>query len=258
MERKEWLRRMRAVTEEMYDRLSPLYWERWGFSADETHQVFLRKFLERIPPGSRVLSAACGAGRYDGLLLEGGHWVVGADQSAGMLARAREHFPSEQFPRLAYEKIGLQELAETAGFQGAFDGLICMDALEHVCPEDYPAILRGFAQVVKPGGAVYFTADTFAEAPEDGVDLHLVYARARERGLPVVLGEWVDELEESYAQARALGPDTPDGVADRSVYHYYAPIEQLRAWIDQSGLVVEEEGAGSGWHHFLARRLPAA
>jgi trans-aconitate methyltransferase len=37
------------------------------------------------------------------LLLEAGHSVVGIDQSAGMLARAREHFP-----KVRYEKIGLQ------------------------------------------------------------------------------------------------------------------------------------------------------
>jgi hypothetical protein len=30
--------------------------------------------------------------------MEAGYSVVGIDQSAGMLARAREHFPIEQFP----------------------------------------------------------------------------------------------------------------------------------------------------------------
>ena len=69
------------------------------------------------------------------MLLEAGHSVVGIDQSAGMLARAREHFPEAQ-----YEKISLQEM----DFREAFDGIICMDAMEHVCPEDWPGILRKF------------------------------------------------------------------------------------------------------------------
>jgi hypothetical protein len=43
--------------------------------------------------------------RYDGILLEAGHSVVGIDQSAGMLARARERFPAAR-----YEKMGLQEM----------------------------------------------------------------------------------------------------------------------------------------------------
>jgi hypothetical protein len=41
---------------------------------------------------------------------------------------------------------------------------------------------------------------------------------------------------------------------DRSVYHYYPQLDQVRAWIDQAGLVVEEEGAGNELHHFVARK----
>jgi hypothetical protein len=38
------------------------------------------------------------------------------------------------------------------------------------------------------------------------------------------------------------------------VYHYYPPLEQVRAWIDQAGLTIEEEGGGSAWYHILARK----
>jgi SAM-dependent methyltransferase len=106
MERADWLKQMRSMAEALYDRLSPQYWVRFGLSEDNTHQKYLQKFLERVAPGV-ILSAGCGAGRYDGLLLEAGHSVVGIDQSAGMLARAREHFPEERFPKLRYEKVGL-------------------------------------------------------------------------------------------------------------------------------------------------------
>jgi 2-polyprenyl-3-methyl-5-hydroxy-6-metoxy-1,4-benzoquinol methylase len=102
-----------------------------------------------VPPCSVLLSAACGAGRFDGVLLEAGHSVVGIDQSAGMLARAREHFPGAR-----YEKIGLQEM----DFREEFDGAICMDAMEHICPEDWPVILRGFQAALKPGGVLYFVS----------------------------------------------------------------------------------------------------
>ena len=44
MERAEWLKRMRSNAEAIYDRLSPLYWVRWGLTEDETHQRFLQKF----------------------------------------------------------------------------------------------------------------------------------------------------------------------------------------------------------------------
>jgi SAM-dependent methyltransferase len=93
MERTEWLKQMRDKAEKLHDHISPLYWVKYGRSVDETHREYLHKFLERVPPRSNLLSAACGAGVYDGLLLEAGHSVVGIDQSEGMLARAREHFP---------------------------------------------------------------------------------------------------------------------------------------------------------------------
>jgi SAM-dependent methyltransferase len=249
MERAEWLKQMRSRDEELYDQCAPQYWVSFGLSEDGTHHMFLLKFLERVAPGV-ILSAACGAGRYDGPLLEAGHSVVGIDQSGGMLARAREHFPEVQYPQLRYEKLGLQEMA----FHEAFDGIICMDAMEHICPEDYLGVLRGFQEALKPGGVLYFTADTADTAVVDEVDLAAAYARARKEGLPVVPGEWVAGIDEAYAQVKELEQPLPGDLADKAVYHYYPPVEQVRAWIDQAGLAIEEEGLGSAWHHFLARK----
>ena len=57
--------------------------------------------MQRVPQGGKVLSAACGAGRFDGMLLKAGYSVVGIDQSTGMLAKAKERYPEVQ-----YEKNG--------------------------------------------------------------------------------------------------------------------------------------------------------
>ena len=240
MERTEWLKQRRGKVEALYDQLSPEYWVTFGLAANETHQEFLRKFLERVAPHGSLLSAACGAGRYDGILLEAGHSVLGIDQSAGMLRRAQEHFPAAR-----YEKIGLQEM----DFHEAFDGAICMDALEHVCPEDWTGILQLFREALKPGGLLYFTVELpDANAVEKG------YQRARAMGLPVVSGELADEVDEAYARIQALGgPVTPDALADVAVYHYYPSLEQVRAWLGQAGLAIEEQGTGNGYAHFVVR-----
>jgi SAM-dependent methyltransferase len=239
MERAEWLKQMRDKTEALYDHLSPEYWVTFGRYANETHWEYLQKFLDRVPPHSTVLSAACGAGRYDGMMLEAGHRVVGIDQSAGMLARARERFPEAR-----YEKLGLQEM----DFREAFDGVIGIDAMEHVCPEDWPGIMKGFGEALKPGGVLYFTV----EVP-DTEEVKASYERAKAMGLPVVSGELADEVEASYERVKALG-GVPGELADVAVYHYYPSPEQARAWIGQAGLVIEEEGTGNGYEHFVVRK----
>jgi SAM-dependent methyltransferase len=245
MERAEWLKYMQNKAETLYDHFGAKYWVEIGLYANETHLEFLQKFLGRIPAHSILLSAACGAGRYDGMLLEAGHSVVGIDQSVGMLAQARKHFPE-----VRYEKIGLQEM----DFREEFDGAICMDAMEHICPEDWPGILRGFWKALKPGGVLYFT-----EGLEDAVAVEEAYKRAKKRGLPVVFGEVADQVEEASERAVVYGE-----VTDVSVYHYCPSLEQVRAWIEQAGLTIEEEGqtelaideeGTDNWYeHFVVRK----
>jgi 2-polyprenyl-3-methyl-5-hydroxy-6-metoxy-1,4-benzoquinol methylase len=244
MERADWLKQMRSKAEALYDHISPNYWVKYGLHVSETHQHYLHIFLEKVAPGGAVLSAGCGAGLYEGLLLEAGHRVVGIDQSAGMLARARAHYP-----QVRYEKMGFQEM----NFREEFDGLICMDAMEHICPEDYPGILHKFQQALKPGGVLYFTVDS---APS--VELGESYERAKAQGLPVVYGELVDQIQVAYEQV--IAPDQPAGapsngdLEDAAVYHFYPSLDQARTWIDQAGLAIEEEGEGDGYHHFVAKK----
>jgi SAM-dependent methyltransferase len=241
MERTGWLGQIRGKAEELYDHLSPQYWVKFGLYANETHRDYLQKFLERVPPHSTLLSAACGAGRYDGMLLDAGHSVVGIDQSAGMLARARERFPG-----VRYQKMGLQEM----DFQEAFDGAICMDAMEHVCPEDWPEVLRGFWSALKPGGVLYLTVE-LAEANV----LEEAYEEARSRGLPVVFGELVSEVDLAYEGVKASGRSAVTGVlAAKAVYHYYPSLEQVRTWLGDAGLAIEDEGTGNGYEHFVVRK----
>lgn len=253
MERTEWLKDMRAKAEALYDHGAPLYWVSYGMDNPKTHQTFLEKFLRRMSPGANLLSAACGAGRFDGYLLEAGHSVLGVDQSAGMLARAREHFPASRFPRLRYEKVGLQEIALTSAFQSAFDGIICIDSMEHVCPEDYPGILRGFHVALKPGGLLYITVETQQTAVEDGEDLVIAYERAKAKGLPVVPGEVVDEFDTAYPLAMG-DQDVHGDVAHNAVYRFYPSLQQVRAWFAQAGLAILEEGHGDEVHHIIAKK----
>lgn len=240
MERAEWLKKMRGMAETLYDHISPEYWVRFGLDVDEMHCKYLQKFLGLVDRRGLMLSAACGAGRFEGMLMEAGYSVVGIDQSSGLLARARDHFPPEQFPQVRYEKIGLQEM----DFHEEFDGAICMDAMEHICPEDWPGILRGFHAALKPGGPLYLTADMRAAA-----EVEAAYQHALAMGLPVIYGEIADEVEAAYQRALETGES-----ADQSVYHYTPPLEQVRAYLEQADLAIVEVGSDSEYHHIIARK----
>ena len=86
-------------------------------------------------------------------------------------------------------------------------------------------------------------------------ELEEAYERAKGRGLPVVFGEVADEVEEACARTKGLGLPVVSGeLADKAVYHYYPSLEQVRAWIGQAGLAIEEEGTGNGYEHFVVRK----
>lgn len=219
MDRTAWLKERRREAEERYSMLwAPLYWEKFGLYANETHQQFLQKLINLVPQNSAILDAASGAGRYLPFLLEKGYTVTATDQAEGMLARAKEKFPAVQF-----EKIGLQELS----YREVFDAAICMDAMEHVSPEDWPLVLSNCHRALKLQGYLYFTVEMIEEK-----ELEAAFARGQQMGWPVVYGE----------------------LADEDVYHYYPSLGQVREWLQQAGFVLQQEGEGDLYHHFIVRK----
>jgi SAM-dependent methyltransferase len=222
MDRTTWLRQLQRDCEANYDAYAPLYWETYGLYSNVAHQEFLRDFLSRLPNNSLILDAACGAGRYEPFLLEQGHSVIGVDQSQGMLARAKE-----RFPRVEFVKMPLQEIA----YQEAFDGVICMDAMENVCPEDWPLVLGNFHGALRSQGYLYLTAETIELAGE--AEIRQAYERAKQTGQPVVYGEWPDE----------------------EVYHYHPTSAWVQDMVERAGYEVLKEGNGELWYyHVMARK----
>src|SRR6201994_1686751 len=101
-------------------------------------------------PEDRVLDVACGTGLVSKALVE--RWgcrVVGLDQSAAMLGRAREKVAGST--RLAGRIELVEGEAETLPFADAeFDHLTFTYLLRYV--DDPAATLSELARVVKPGG----------------------------------------------------------------------------------------------------------
>jgi SAM-dependent methyltransferase len=225
MERRKWLRTLRTENERQEDLLSPIFDERWG-EVDHVHRTYVSMFLSRLPERGNVLDAACGTGKYFQMVLETGRTLLGVDHSSGHLTRARE-----KFPQVPTEKHDLQELP----FHEEFDGVMCVDAMEFVPPEDWPVVVGRFRQATRIDGWFYLTIEL---APEE--ELTLATEKARLSGIPVVSGEAIW--------------DDPYG----AYYHYYPSIPQVQAWLATAGFEIEEEtegpreDGGYAYHHVLA------
>ena len=127
MNRQEWLAERQAAVVAVYDAEAPAYDEH-EYPSD-VQREWVARALGLIEPGGIVLDAPCGTGKYFAMLAAAGHRVTGADQSAGMLARARARGIA-----FSLEHTSLQELS----YVGRFDAVLTIDAMEHIRPKTGP------------------------------------------------------------------------------------------------------------------------
>jgi SAM-dependent methyltransferase len=224
-DRGAWIRNLRRVDERQEDAVAADFDAHWG-KIEPTHQMFVERFLQLLPPGGPVLDAACGPGKYFPLVLASGRRLLGVDHAGAYLAVA-----ATKFPDVPTAKHDLQDLP----YHHEFDGVLCVDAMEFVPPEDWPPVLERFGRALRPGGWLYLTVEL---VPDDQV--RALNQAARRSGLPVVDGEVIWE--------------EPDGY-----YHHYPSMQQVRAWLADAGFVIAEETEGPwhqegyAYHHVLAR-----
>ena len=221
-ERKQWLAERRQAVVATYDDEAPTYDAGYDPVTD-VHRRFVARLVETVPPGGEVLDAACGTAPYAGMVLEAGRRYVGVDQSSGMLRRAAEKWPDGRF-----ELIGLQELA----FEDAFDGVMCIDAMENVPPEDWPRVVGRLRRAATSTGHVYLTIERIENAEIDAA-----FEQAKAHGLPVVPGEVIE--------------------GDTAGYHFYPADERVTAWLADAGLELVDEADEwldrYGYRHLLLR-----
>ena len=102
--------------------------------------------------GKRVLDVGCGGGILSESMSERGAEVTGIDLGEKALKVAQLH-QYESGAKVDYRLISVEALALEA--RESFDVVTCMEMLEHV--PDPAAVVRACAQLVKPGGKVFFS-----------------------------------------------------------------------------------------------------
>lgn len=221
MDRRSWLAERRAAVMACYDAEAATY-DDLDYP-NEPQREWVARLLRSCPPGGTVLDAPCGTGRYFAMVAAAGLRVAGADQSAGMLAQARARGIA-----FSLEQAGLQELSYT----GEFDAVMTVDAMENVCPEDWPLVLANLHRAVRPGGLLYLTVEEIAESK-----VTQAFELLTSRGLPAVRGEVTD--------------------GDVAGYHYYPGRDRVISWLGAEGLEIIGEDFrqedGWGYRHFLLR-----
>ena len=98
-DRGAWLRDRRRVNEQQEDALASDYDAQWA-EIEDTHQGFVERFLQRLPPAGRVLDAACGTGKYFPMVLASGCSLLGVDNAGAALAIAAAKAPQVPPPSM--------------------------------------------------------------------------------------------------------------------------------------------------------------
>lgn len=102
--------------------------------------------------GKRVVDVGCGGGILAESMAQRGAQVVGIDLAEKPLKVAALHL-LESGQKVDYRLVSAEDLARES--PAAFDVVTCMEMLEHV--PDPAATVRACAQLLKPGGQVFFS-----------------------------------------------------------------------------------------------------
>lgn len=118
-----------------------------GDEGSEAEAAFVLRAL-RLGPGSRVLDAACGAGRIAVHLAKSGCVVTGVDVNAKFVARARTRFRTEGL-KGSFSVLDMREMR----FRDRFDGACNWGgSFGYFSDEENLEVLRRMAGALRHGG----------------------------------------------------------------------------------------------------------
>ena len=138
-----------------FEELASRWWDKSGeFKALHEMNPIRLNFINSNSPlsGKKVLDVGCGGGILTESMAKSGATVTGIDMGKAPLSTAKLHAMEEDL-EIEYTQTTVE--AHAAEQAAQYDVVTCMELLEHV--PDPASVINACAQLVKPGGSVYFS-----------------------------------------------------------------------------------------------------
>jgi SAM-dependent methyltransferase len=198
----------------------------------------------------RILEPFCGTGRILIPLARAGHTLVGLDQAASMVARARskvQELDLEIGGRISLRELDVTEEPWPTGFDLVILGGNCF--YELATPEEQERMVAHAARSLRPGGYVYVDNDhmegELAESwREPGARPCGLYGECTD-GIQVesqIETIWYDAPRRLVKFRRSIRVIAPDGeVTEHEYLQQKHPVStgEVRGWLEQHGFSVE-------------------
>jgi ubiquinone/menaquinone biosynthesis C-methylase UbiE len=140
----------KQVVERGYDQVAHDYARLEGES-EWPRMRWLKKVLDRLPPGSSVLDLGCGSGDPADIEIAKEHKVTGVDISQTQISLARQNIPTGNF---------LHGDAGSVEFDAdSFDAVVSFYTLEHIPRGEHEALLRRIFRWLRPGGLLLISME---------------------------------------------------------------------------------------------------
>jgi 2-polyprenyl-3-methyl-5-hydroxy-6-metoxy-1,4-benzoquinol methylase len=106
-------------------------------------------------PGNKVLDVGCGSGVITDLLASMGADALGIDANPQAIAYAQATFTR---PTLHFRQGLVEDLPDAPE---SFDGIYCLEVLEHLFENQATDLLARFARLLRPGGHLLLTTPNY-------------------------------------------------------------------------------------------------
>jgi SAM-dependent methyltransferase len=133
---------------ESYDRVATEYTARIAdeLAAKPLDRALLLAFAEQVGALGPICDLGCGPGHVAAFLASAGATVEGIDLSSGMIAHARQRFPT-----LAFHQGDMRSLAIA---DATFGGIAAFYSIIHLAPSELVPTFQEWWRVLRPAGSV--------------------------------------------------------------------------------------------------------